>query len=186
MAAATTRFLRTESMQDKRVRISNAISYRDTKKKYYFLISRCPGRHRRAPAAYHIESIAIRTPNLCCKDSRLSTGFKDATSHQPSHVRRLQAKSGRGFGSKTVTDEPDIGMLARDIIRLYKEGNVQALSDVILKNIRRFDQTFWMEIADESDRAETEGEKKMIASIASSVRTFNIFELSLICQLKRI
>ena len=61
--------------------------------------------------------------------------------------------------------------LVDEVVRLYKDGNMTALADVTLKNIRRFDQPFWLNIADRVDSAETEEEKEVLRTLSGTLMT---------------
>ena len=77
--------------------------------------------------------------------------------------------AGQGFGSRT-SKETTIDELVDNIVNLYKDGQVNALADVTLKNIRRFDQDLWMNIADRTDNAQSDEERQVLSTLASTVR----------------
>ena len=62
-----------------------------------------------------------------------------------------------------------------EIVNLYKDGKVNALADVTLKNIRRFDQNLWMNIADRTDNAKSEEERELLTNLASTVCDQNVY-----------
>ena len=82
------------------------------------------------------------------------------------------ASSGRGFGRESGAEPSaeSVDSLVDEIVRLYKGAKMTELADVTLKNIRRFDQPFWLNIADRVDRAASEEEKDMLRTLSSTVR----------------
>ena len=90
-----------------------------------------------------------------------------------SHRRRRSrcAAAGTGFGKSKDKGGSEVRKpLVREALQLAVKGDVDGLREFALNNMKRFDQDFWIAIAEEVDSTESEEGKERLRQLADSVR----------------
>ena len=95
-----------------------------------------------------------------------------ARHHRRCSRRRSRcAAAGTGFGkSKDKGGSESRKPLVREALQLAVKGDVDGLREFALNNMKRFDQDFWIAIAEEVDNTESEEGKERLRQLANSVR----------------